>query len=71
MVLLVDGQEIPMRLVLRDIIQDFLYSEHIIENRPRNVPDTPEEAAERGRLANRLGQGKPASEIIIEDRGPR
>lgn len=71
MVLIVDGREIAMRLVLRDIVQDFLYSEHVIENRPHNIPVTPEEAAERGRLAHRLGQGKPASEIIIEDRGPR
>lgn len=71
MMLLVDGQEVPLRLVQRDIIQDFLYSEHIIENRPRNVPDTPEEAAERERLARLFGGGKPASEIVIEDRGPR
>lgn len=66
-----DEQEIPMRLNLRDIIQSFLYAEHMIENHPRNIPDTPEEAAERQRLAKLFGQGKTASETIIEERGPR
>lgn len=35
------------------------------------IPDTPEEAAERERLARTIAPGKLASEIITEDRGPR
>ena len=37
---------------------------------PTRIPDTPEEAAERERLAKTIAPGKLASEIIIEDRGP-
>jgi hypothetical protein len=66
-----EGREIPTRMALRDVIQDFLYREQITENIPTDEPDTPEEAAERERLAQLFGQGKPASEIVIDDRGPR
>lgn len=66
-----EGREIPTRTVLRDIIQDFLYHEGITENVPTNVPDTPEEAAERERLARLFSGGKSAADIVIEDRGPR
>lgn len=38
---------------------------------PTRIPDTPEEAAERERLAQPAAPGKLASDIIIEDRGPR
>ena len=34
-------------------------------------PLTPEEQAERERLAQLFAGGKPASEMVIEDRGPR
>lgn len=66
-----EGREIPMRVVLRDVVQAFLREEGITENVPTNEPDTPEEAAERERLARLFSQGKPAAEIVIEDRGPR
>jgi len=66
-----EGKEIPTRLALRDIVQDFLYREGVAENIPTNEPDTPEEMVERERLAQLFGQGKPASEIVIDDRGPR
>lgn len=66
-----EGREIPMRVVLRDIIQDFLFREGITENMPTNEPDTPEEAAERERLARAFSGGKSAADIVIEDRGPR
>lgn len=66
-----EGREIPMRMVLRDIIQDFLFHEGITENMPTNEPDTPEEAAERERLARTFSGGKSAADIVIEDRGPR
>lgn len=65
-----EGREIPMRVVLRDIIQDFLFHEGITENLPTNEPDTPEEAAERERLARAFSGGKSAADIVIEDRGP-
>lgn len=66
-----ESREIATRLALRDIIQEFLHREGITENIPTNEPDTPEEAAERERLARLFGQGKPVSEIVIDDRGPR
>jgi hypothetical protein len=66
-----EGKEIPTRLALRDIVQDFLFREGVAENIPSNKPDTPEETVERKRLAQLFGQGKPASEIVIDDRGPR
>ena len=34
-------------------------------------PDTPQEEAERKRLAQLFGQGKLASEMVIEDRCPQ
>lgn len=52
-------------------LQAFLYREGVVENIPTNEPDTPDEEAERQRLAALFGQGKPASEMVIEDRGPR
>jgi hypothetical protein len=64
-----EGNEIPLRLALRDMVQDFLYRERFAENRPSNEPDTPAEAAER--LAQVFGEGTPASQIVIDDRGPR
>jgi hypothetical protein len=66
-----EGKVIPTRLALRDIVEDFLYRDGVAENIPTNEPDTPEEAAERERLAQLFSQGKPASEIVIDDRGPR
>ena len=38
---------------------------------PTGEPDSPEEEAEDEYLATSIGPGKPLSEIIIEDRGPR
>ncbi len=66
-----EGKEIVTHLALRDLITEFLYREEVIENIPTDEPDTPEEEAERQRLARLFGQGKPASEMVIEDRGPR
>lgn len=65
-----EGREIPMRVVLRDIIQDFLFHEGITENVPTNEPDTPDETTERERLARAFSGGKSAADIVIEDRGP-
>lgn len=49
----------------------YLFSEGVIEHIPTGEPITPEEEAERERLALLFGQGKPVSEMVIEDRGPR
>jgi len=52
-----------------------LYRQGLIEHVPEGRPDTLEEAVERRRLAELFGQvepgGKLASEMVIEDRGPR
>ena len=65
-----ESREIVTHLALRDLITGYLYREEVIENLPTDEPDTPEEEAERQRLARLFGQGKPASEMVIEDRGP-
>ena len=51
-------------------IQEYLYREGIIEHIPMGEPDIPQEEAERKRLAQLFGQGKLASEMVIEGRGP-
>jgi hypothetical protein len=66
-----EGKWISTQVPLRAIIQDFLYREHVVENIPTNEPDTPEQETERERLARLFSGGTPASEIVIEDRGPR
>jgi hypothetical protein len=48
-----------------------LYRKGIIANIPTRQPLTHEERAERERLARSVRPGKMASEIVIEDRGPR
>ena len=58
------------RLSSREI-QEYLYREGVIEHIPTGEPDTPQEEAERKRLVQLFGQGKLASEMVIEDRGPR
>lgn len=53
--------------------QEFMekqYREGKIANIPTQRPLTPEELAERERLAQVFAGGKPASEMVIEDRGP-
>lgn len=52
-------------------IQEYLYREGITEYIPTQEADKPGEENERAYLASLFGQGKPASEIVIEDRGPR
>lgn len=50
-------------------LMEKLYREGVIENIPTREPLTEEEKAERARLAQIFAGGKPASEIVIEDRG--
>jgi len=52
-------------------IAAYLYREGIIEHIPTSETESDETAAERKRLAHLFGQGKPISEMVIEDRGPR
>lgn len=47
-----------------------LYQEGEILNIPTREPLTQEEQAEREQLAQIFAGGKPASEMVIEDRGP-
>lgn len=54
----------PPETVLHDLIQDLQSTS--TEKRPL----TPEEQAERERLAQLFAGGKPASQMVIEDRGP-
>ncbi len=57
-------------LTRRDI-QSYLYEEGVTEYIPTDEPDTSKDEAEREHLAHLFGQGKPVSEMAIEDRGPR
>lgn len=54
----------------RDEVDRYLYESGLIDHIPTHRPNTPEELAERKRLADLFGQGKPVSEMVIEDRGP-
>ncbi|HLH63928.1 MAG TPA: hypothetical protein VKV20_19795 [Ktedonobacteraceae bacterium] len=47
-----------------------LYREGKVLNLPERHPLTAEERAEREQLARAFAGGKPASEMVIEDRGP-
>ena len=46
------------------------YREGKLLNLPKPQPLSPEEQAERERLAQLFAGGKPMSEIVIEGRGP-
>jgi hypothetical protein len=63
-----EGDDLPARLAARDRVLDYLHAEHITQNVPTHEQETPEEAAERDRLAALFGQGKPVSDIIVEER---
>jgi len=52
-------------------IQEYLLQEGVIESLPTNEATKPEEDTKREYLAKLFGQGKLASDIVIEDRGPR
>ena len=56
--------------VTDDELLERLYHEGKVLNLPERQPLTSEERAERERLARVFAGGKPASEMVIEDRGP-
>lgn len=60
------------RLLSKKEIGEYLYREGVIEHIPEGRANFEEVESERKRLADLLGQagGKPASEMVIEDRGP-
>lgn len=51
-------------------ISELLYYGGLTESIPSGEPLSAEEEAELERLGTLFGQGKPLSEMIIEDRGP-
>jgi hypothetical protein len=67
----IQPSDLEMRRLSSREIQEYLYREGIIEHIPTGQPTTTQEEAERKRLAHLFGQGKLASEMVIEDRGPR
>ncbi|HLJ80379.1 MAG TPA: hypothetical protein VKT52_02760 [Ktedonobacterales bacterium] len=61
----------PKRPMTQQEFLEYLYRKGRISNIPTRRPDTPEEAAERERLANSVKPGISISDMVIEDRGPR
>lgn len=64
---------IPTRLAHPLTGREFMeqqYREGKLLNLPKPQPLSPEEQAERERLAQLFAGGKPMSEIVIEGRGP-
>ena len=55
-------------LTRRDI-QSYLYEEGATEYIPTDEPDTQADETERQYLAHLFGQGRPVSDMAIEDRG--
>lgn len=55
----------------RQNIQSYLYEEGITEYLPTDEPTQQGDEEERQHLAQLFAQGKPVSEMVIEDRGPR
>lgn len=58
-----------LRLTAQELAER-LYREGKVLNLPERHPLTAEERAERERLASAFAGGTPASEMVIEDRGP-
>jgi hypothetical protein len=54
-----------------DPLAEYMYKKGRLLSLPDGKPDTPEGEAELEELANSVLPRKPASEIVIEDRGPR
>lgn len=50
---------------------EYMYRLGHVANLPRRTPLTPQQRAERERLARSVKPGKMASDIVIEHRGPR
>ncbi len=66
----------PIEQLVHEAIAARYESEHPIGRMekyqyPTGEPDSPEEEEEDDALATSIGPGRPLSEIVIEDRGPR
>ena len=59
----------PHPLSMQEVLEN-LYDEGVLASVATGEPLTKEEEAELKRLGELFGQGKPLSEMIIEDRGP-
>lgn len=57
--------------VSNQAFMEHLYRMGLISNLPIRQPLSAEAAAERTRLAKKVGQGQPLSDIVIKERGPR
>lgn len=62
----------PDHLLSKQELAEYLYSEGVITHIPSGERLSTEEETELKRIGDLLGQagGKPASEMVIEDRGP-
>jgi hypothetical protein len=62
----------PASLLPSRAFERILYEEGLIEHIPARQPETSQERAERERLGKVFANadGKPMSEMVIEDRGP-
>lgn len=60
----------PDHLLSKQELQEYLYQKGTIRSIPTGETRTPEEEARLEELGKLFGQGKPLSEMIMEDRGP-
>jgi len=60
----------PNHLLSKQEIQEYLYKKGTISSIPTGETRSAEEEARLEELGKLFGQGKPLSEMIMEDRGP-
>lgn len=60
----------PKQIHSRDPLAEYMYQVGHLRELPGGAVESAEEEAELESLAQSVGPGKPASEMVIEDRGP-
>ena len=65
------GNSTSERLQAADPLAEYMYQTGHLRELPTGELESPEEETELESLAQSAGPGKPASEMVIEDRGPR